>query len=81
MPILSHNIKWLRKHHGISKKRMAQIMGIGIGSLNQLERGSVPQRLTVTVLFAIEDHFGIAPPELLGKRLLHLCVLTPTDIS
>lgn len=28
--IFGDNVIWLRKHYGISKKRMAELMGIGV---------------------------------------------------
>ena len=37
-----HNIAFLRKSHGLSKKEMAKILGIGIWSLNKIERGELP---------------------------------------
>lgn len=67
--ILSHNIAWLRKTHGLSKRKMAQIMGIGVGTLNALEGGSLPPRLGVSALYAIYDYFGIKPSVFLIQKL------------
>ena len=36
--ILMQNITWLRKKYGYSKKMMAGILGIGLWSLNKIER-------------------------------------------
>ena len=53
------NVASLRKHYGLSKKRMAQILGIGIGSYNKLEQGIFPGRLTVDVIFNMTKYFKI----------------------
>lgn len=67
--IFGENIAWLRKHHGISKKRMAQIMGIGVASLNKIEQGELPPRISANIFFHIHRHFNITPYDQLCKRL------------
>lgn len=59
--VFSHNLIWLRRKHGYSKRRMAKILGIGIWSLNKLERGEMPPRLGINIFIAVHDHFGIRP--------------------
>ena len=61
--IFLHNIVWLRKHYGISKKRMAKMLGIGLCSLNKLEKGEIPPRMDVHIIFAVSKQFGISPAE------------------
>ena len=61
------NIVYLRKRHNLSKKEMAQILGIGIGSYNKLEQGIFPERLAVDVIFNISDYFKIPPAHLFEK--------------
>lgn len=63
------NVAWLRKTFGYSKKKMAQIMGISVWSLNKLERGEIPPRLEVDVVVAIARHFGLMPSAQLMMRL------------
>ena len=60
----SANIKQLRQSHNLSKKSMAKIMGIGIGSLNKLESGILPPRADVQCLLNLNKHFGISISEL-----------------
>ena len=60
----SDNIKQLRQSHNLSKKSMAKIMGIGIGSLNKLESGILPPRADVQCLLNLNKHFGISISEL-----------------
>ena len=67
--IFFHNIVWLRKHYGISKKRMAELLGIGLWSLNKIEKGIIPPRLDVHILFAVSKQFGIPVSELFSIPL------------
>lgn len=68
MSDFAHNVAWLRKYYCIPKKRMAQLLGISIGSLNKLEKGEIPPRITVEVLFNIYVAFRIPPGEQLTRR-------------
>lgn len=40
----AHNVAWLRNHYGLSKSEMARIMGIGVSSLNRIEKGEIPAK-------------------------------------
>lgn len=62
--ILCKNICYLRRVHGLSKKEMANKLGIGIYSLTKLESGILPPRLTTNVLLRIYDVFGIKPAKM-----------------
>lgn len=64
-----HNVSYIRKHYGLSKKKMAELLDIGVGSLNKIENGEIPPRLSVEILFNIYDNFGIYPQDMLGRRL------------
>lgn len=70
--VFCHNIAGLRAHRGYSKKHMAQLLGIGVGSLNKIECGMLPPRLTVDVLFAVYGHFHIRPSVLLSQEIFPL---------
>ena len=61
------NIISLRKHYGLSKKRMAQILGIGMGNYNKIEQGIFPKRLTTDVIFNITKYLKIPPAALFRK--------------
>ena len=63
------NVAWLRRHYGISKKRMAKLLHISLGSIDRMEKGDLPEEIDVSVLFYIQDYFGIPPQELLERRL------------
>lgn len=64
---VTQNLIWLRAHYGISKKKMSRLLGIGIGSLNKLESGIVPERLGVQLFIHIHKQFGISPAVMLGQ--------------
>lgn len=66
---LFYNVAWLRRHYGISKKRMAQLLGIGVGTLNKLEQGKMPPKMSVMVLHNIRTQFSVSLDDLFGKRL------------
>ena len=67
--IFGYNVAWLRERHGLSQKKMAEIMGIGIGSLNKVERGDMPPKMKVDVLINIYRQFGVSPERQLRQRL------------
>jgi len=58
------NLINIRRYYGISKKRMAQLLGISLPSLNQLETLSLPGRLSVEVLVRMCRQFRLAPDAL-----------------
>ena len=62
---LLNNIVCLRRRHRLSKRAMAKILGIGVGTLNKMERLQLPPRLGVEIFFRIHAHFGIRPKDLL----------------
>ena len=66
---LLHNIRWLRAEHGISKKEMAKLLGVGGDTLNRIERGEFPPRLRANVVLRIQKYFGISPQEQLTRKL------------
>lgn len=63
------NVTYLRKRHGLSKRKMAKIMGIGIASLNKMERGDFPPRLKINAILDVCRYFHIKPADILTKRL------------
>ena len=67
--IFLHNVTFLRKHHNLSKKKMAQLLHIGIGSLNKIESGVLPKRLSTEVLVHLANYFGYTSDDLLSRWL------------
>ena len=53
------NIRYLREQEGLSKTRMAKIMGVTTATLTKIEEGTLPRRTGVKVLFRLSDQFGI----------------------
>ena len=65
----AHNVAWLRKKNGLSKKEMARLLKIGLWSLNKLESGILPPKMSFEVVYRIYDNFGITPEAMIAKRL------------
>lgn len=70
LQIFMKNLVFLRKENQLSKKKeMANILGIRIQSLTQLENGELPPGLQVSVIFNACKRFGIAPQVLITQAL------------
>lgn len=63
MRCFMRNVARLRAEHGLSKREMAKRLGIGVGTLNKLERGQLPARLSVSVIYSIYREFGVLPSQ------------------
>ena len=63
--IFLHNIRWLRKHYGLSKKEMAKRLEIGLWSLNQIEQNRLPPKLQCDIIFTVYKEFGVSYNDLL----------------
>ena len=66
--IFSKNMKDIRAKNNISKKEMAKILGIGVGSLSKIESGILPPKLEANILIKIYHKFEILPSELFSKE-------------
>ena len=62
--IFCQNVKILRERNGLSRKEMAEIMGIGLKSLDKLEQNILPSRITVSAIKRLSQYFKIKPHEL-----------------
>ena len=69
MVYLSHNIKFLRKFYKLTKERMARISGVGIKTLNLVEQGILPPKLSVEFLFNLQNYFKISAKELISSKI------------
>lgn len=67
--ILSRNIICLRKRHHLSRRRMAQIMGVGIATLARVESGELPRRMKASALLNLSNYFHFSTDELLHDDL------------
>ncbi len=65
---LLYNIVWLRKHYNLSKNKMAKILGISVYSLNKIENGVFPPKLTVKIFENLQTHFNIHPKNIFERR-------------
>ena len=55
------NLKRLREKYGLDEKEMAARLGVGVGVLQKIEQGVVPQTLSCEILVAVFREFGIPP--------------------
>lgn len=49
----------IKKENGYSKKRMAEICGVSVASINKLENNIIPQNMTLDIVVRLQKHFGI----------------------
>jgi len=64
-----HNVKLLRQQSHLTKRQMAQLLGISVDSLNKLECGQLPPRLSIRIVYNIYYFFGIYPAAQFNQRL------------
>ena len=67
--IFCNNIVFLRKQYGLSKRKMAEMLHIGVNSLNSIENGRLPPRISIDIFFRVWEVFGIKPGEQLENDL------------
>lgn len=67
--VIAHNITWLRKKHGLSKKEMVRLLGVGTASISTMEKGMFPPRTGINALFLTSKHFHIPVCKLCSKLL------------
>ena len=65
------NIKTLRKNYYLSKKSMAKLLDIGIASLNKIESGVLPPRLSCELLVKIHTVFNVPPKVMFIKDMMN----------
>ena len=65
--VFGENVKKLRKKENLSKKEMAEIMGVGVRSVTMLENGVLPLRLDVKALQRLSFRFGIKIEDLFSE--------------
>ena len=69
---LIRNISRLRLHNKLSKKEMADIMGVSLKTINKIEKGEFPQRLGANNIYNICMYFKIRASELFEKSYCKL---------
>lgn len=56
---ISKNITYLRQSNGLTKKEMAQIVGISVSTLNKIEKGISIYCMRSGRIHRVCDYFGI----------------------
>ena len=64
-----YNICYMLKERQISKKEMAQILGISVDTLHRIERGIPTVRVHTGMLYRFCDYFQISADTVLRTRL------------
>ncbi len=67
--IFRGNITYLRKINNLSLKRMSEILNVSVYSLKNIEKGILPPKLKVDILFKVQSYFRISPQIILDKKL------------
>lgn len=68
MKAFCNNIRILRITNGLPKKEMCVIMKIGIKTLNKLENGEIPPRLSADILYYVGKHFDLRVSDLFYEK-------------
>ncbi|MGN0968016.1 MAG: hypothetical protein ACI4O3_01990 [Oscillospiraceae bacterium] len=61
---LCANLRYLRRTHELSKRKMAGILGVGVHTITALENDIVPRRLGSSALVRASQYFMIRTDEL-----------------
>ena len=69
LEIFMKNVAYLRKTNGLSKKKMAEILGISTATLNKIEVGDFPPRTKANIFIRIYRRFAVRPSEILARFL------------
>ena len=67
--ILCENIKFLRIKNNLSKKEMAQKLGISDKSITKIESGDLPRSVNAITLYKIHKTFDVPLDSLLETKL------------
>ena len=62
--VFCKNVKDLRTLNKLSKTKMATKLGISIRTLNIIENGDLPTRLSLKIICAIMENFNVNPADL-----------------
>ncbi len=62
--IFCSNVKKLRQRSGLSKTKMAKTIHVGVKTLQKIEEGELPPRVSSEVIFWLADSFGLKSDEL-----------------
>ena len=61
--LFCNNVKALRLIFNLTKREMAEKLGISVGALTTIENGELPKRLDVNIVLRLHECFGLTPSE------------------
>lgn len=59
-----NNVRILRKSRKITRKEMCAALKIGMKTLNKIESGVLPPKLSCDVIYRLSVYFDVTPKEL-----------------
>lgn len=65
---IMHNVVYLRKKNGYTRKQMAEIMGVSMRTMYMFENGIHPPRLSCNYIYYLSKHFNIPIAYFFEKR-------------
>ena len=65
----SKNVHYLRQVHNLTQKEMAKIMGISVGCLRKIEKGTIPPRASCSMLIYVCNYFDLSADEIVREDL------------
>ena len=63
------NLRYLRRHHGMTRKELAEVIGISPGKLARLEREEPGCRVNGEMLCRLCDYFDLSADLVLRERI------------
>lgn len=58
------NVKLLKEQNGLNREEMAEICGIDVPDLIQIEQGYLPKNIKVDIAIRLFRYFNLSPEEL-----------------
>ena len=62
--LFCNNVKVLRLIFKLTKREMAEKLGISLGALTTIENGKLPRKLDVSIVIRLHESFGLTPSEI-----------------
>ncbi len=75
------NLRSLRESYGLSRKQLAEIIGLTEKQLYSYEREQNSSEPTLTVLSQLADYFGVTTDELLGRNASYSPKKNPSTLD
>ncbi|MBQ6830933.1 MAG: hypothetical protein IJO59_07415 [Clostridia bacterium] len=61
--IFCRNVAWIKQRYRLTNRQMAEILGVGEGSVRKVLSGEIPERLSAQVIIRLAKRFSYRPSE------------------